>query len=190
MNGIEMNKHDDQAKSAVLTENKGRRRFVRAVSVAVPVALTVSSRSAMATTCNVVSAHASIKLANSHNSTTDQNLLSNAKTPQFLLQQDATYFTDVGANGLFSKVFGSGPVKRMRPLLIQEVPQASFASFIAAAYVNLKKNPSGVGRCYTFQNLKDMWTYGPTGDYQPLASNPMVKWGQQQVIDYLTDTWT
>lgn len=185
-----MNKLDDQANSAVLTENKGRRRFVRAVSVAVPVALTVSSRSAMATTCNVVSAHASIKLADSHNSTTDQNLLSNAKTPLFLSQQNPAYFNDFGANGLFSDVFGSGPNKRMRPLLIQEVPQATFASYIAAAYVNLKRDPSGVGKCYTFQNLKDMWTYGPTGDYNPLASDPSVKWGQQQIIDYLTDTWT
>lgn len=184
-----MNKHDEQANSAVLTESKGRRRFVRAVSVAVPVALTVSSRSAMATSCNVVSAHASIKLANSHNSTTDQNLLSNALTPQSLSTQSDSYFTDVGANGLFSDVFGSGPAMTMKALLIEKASTGNFSSHIAAAYVNLKRDPSGVGRCYTFQNLRDMWVYGPLVDYQPLTSDPSVKWGKPEIKEYLADTW-
>lgn len=184
-----MNTFDEQAKSAELNESKGRRRFVRAVGVAVPVALTVSARSTMAATCNVVSAHASINLTHSHNSTTDKDLNSNARTPLFLSQQNLNYFTDAGANGLFSTVFGSGPVKRMRPLLIEQVPSATFASYIAAAYVNLKKDPA-VGLCYNFQKLKDMWTYGPLGSYHPLPSDTSVSWGQQQIIDYLSDTWT
>lgn len=184
-----MNTHDEQAKSAEMNESKGRRRFVRAVGAAVPVALTVSARSTMAATCNVVSAHASINLTHSHNSTTDNGLNSNAQTPLFLSQQNAAYFTDVGANGLFSSVFGSGPVKRMRPLLIDEVPSATFASYIAAAYVNLKKD-AAVGVCYSLQNLKDMWTFGPSGTYHPLANNTSVSWNQTDIINYLTDTWT
>lgn len=185
-----MNTHDEQPKPADLNESKGRRRFVRAVGIAVPVALTVSARSSMAATCNVVSAHASINLTNSHNSTTDAGLTSNAQTPLFLSQQNAAYFTSVSANGLFSEIFIGGPAKRMRPLLIEQVPTATFASYIAAAYVNLRKDASGVGRCYTLQNLKDMWQFGPSGTFHPLASDTTVNWNQQQIIDYLIDTWT
>ena len=154
-----MNTHDEQPKPADLNESKGRRRFVRAVGVAVPVALTVSARSTMAATCNVVSAHASINLTNSHNSTTDNT-------------------------------FGfGGPNLSMRQVLIQQVPTSTFASYIAAAYVNLGKEPA-IGVCYTLQNLKDMWQYGPSGTFHPLASDTTVNWSQQQIIDYLIDTWT
>ena len=133
-----MNTHDEQPKPADLNESKGRRRFVRAVGVAVPVALTVSARSTMAATCNVV--------------------------------------------------FG-GPNLSMRQVLIQQVPTSTFASYIAAAYVNLGKEPA-IGVCYTLQNLKDMWQYGPSGTFHPLASDTTVNWSQQQIIDYLIDTWT
>lgn len=190
MNGIEMNTHDEQAKSAELNGSKGRRRFVRAVGTAVPVALTVSARSTMAATCNVVSAHASINLTNSHNSKTDTGLSSNAQTPLFLSQQNSAYFNNAGANGNFLTIFGfSGPNLSMRQVLVQQVPTATFASYIAAAYVNLLKD-AAVGACYTLQNLKDMWHYGPLGSYHPLASNTSVSWNQQDIINYLTDTWT
>ena len=186
-----MNTHDDQASSAELNESKGRRRFVRVVGTAVPIALTVSARSTMAAaTCNVVSAHASINLTNSHNSTTDQGLVSNARTPLFLSQQNVGYFTSANANGNFLTIFGfGGPNLAMRDLLIQQVPTATFASYIAAAYVNLQKD-AAVGACYTLQNLKDMWEFGPSGTYHPIASDTNVNWTQQQIISYLIDTWT
>lgn len=185
-----MNTHDEQPKSADLNESKGRRRFVRAVGVAVPVALTVSARSTMAATCNVVSAHASINLTHSHNSTTDIGITNNAQTPLFLSQQNANYFTSASANGNFLNIFGfGGPNLSMRQVLIQQVPTATFASYIAAAYVNLRKEPA-IGVCYTLQNLKDMWHYGPLGTFHPLASDTTVNWNQQQIIDYLIDTWT
>ena len=188
MNGIEMNTHDEQPKPADLNESKGRRRFVRAVGVAVPVALTVSARSTMAATCNVVSAHASINLTKSHNSTTDIGINNNAQTPQFLSQQNVAYFTGVNRNFLNTFGFG-GPNLSMRQVLIQQVPTSTFASYIAAAYVNLGKEPA-IGVCYTLQNLKDMWQYGPSGTFHPLASDTTVNWSQQQIIDYLIDTWT
>jgi hypothetical protein len=183
-----MNTQDEQAKFAELNENKGRRRFVRTVGIAVPVALTVSARSTMAATCNVVSAHASINLTNSHNSTSDVGIPNNAQTPADLAKQNAAYFT--GANGNFLNIFGfGGPNLPMRQVLIQQVPSATFASYIAAAYVNLRKEPA-IGVCYTLQNLKDMWQFGPFGTFHPLASNTMVNWDQQKIIDYLIDTWT
>ncbi len=183
-----MNTQDEQAKFAELNEKKGRRRFVRAVGVAVPVALTVTARSTMAATCNVVSAHASINLTNSHNSTTDVGITNNAQTPIYLAAQNPAYFTGVNRNFLTTFGFG-GPNLSMRQVLIQQVPTSTFASYIAAAYVNLGKEPA-IGVCYTLQNLKDMWQYGPSGTYHPVASDTTVNWNQLQIIDYLIDTWT
>ena len=187
-----MNTHDEQPKPADLNESKGRRRFVRAVGVAVPVALTVSARSTMAATCNVVSAHASINLTNSHNSTTDIGINNNAQTFQFLTSQasqGASYFTQSpNANQNFSTTFGSGPNLTMRNVLFLQ--SGTFASYIAAAYVNLIKNPLGVGVCYDLPKLTAMWLDGQLNDYHPIASAPTVTWSQTDIINYLTDTWT
>lgn len=189
MNGIEMNAHDEQDKSSELNGSKGRRRFVRAVGVAVPVALTVSARSTMAAaTCNVVSAHASINLTNSHNSITDKGLPSNAQTPAFLAQQNPAYFTSASANGNFLNLFGfSGPNLTMRQVLIQQ--PGTFASYIAAAYVNHKKD-AAVRACYSLQNLKDMWQLGQSNSYHPIASDTNVSWGPTEIMNFLSDTWT
>jgi hypothetical protein len=186
MNGIEMNAHDEQTKSVELNESKGRRRFVRGVGAAVPVALTVSARSAMACHCNAVSAHASINLTHSHNSTLDQNIaLTNTLSPSLLAAKPVTYFTDIGANGNFAAFFGSGPNLTMSDVL-KSSSTSVFAKQIAAAYVNFKKDAS-VSKCYSLQQLKDMWTYGPTSTYQPV---PNANWGVDQIGTYLIGTWT
>jgi hypothetical protein len=187
MNGNEMNTHDDLPKASVPTEGAGRRRFVRGVGAAVPVALTVSARSAMACHCNAVSAHASINLTHSHNSTLDQNIaLSNTLNPSALASKPVSYFTGIGANGNFATYFGSGPNLTMRNVLLPSSGASVFAKQIAAAYVNFKKDPS-VSKCYSLQQLKDMWTYGPTSTYQPV---PNANWGVDQIGTYLIGTWT
>jgi hypothetical protein len=186
MNGYEMNTHDDHPKASVPSEGAGRRRFVRGVGAAVPVALTVSARSAMACHCNAVSAHASINLTHSHNSTLDQNItLSKTLSPGALASKPLSYFTNIGANGNFVAVFGSGPNLTMRDVLNSHISSV-FAKQIAAAYVNFKKDPS-VSKCYSLQQLIDMWTYGPTSTYQPV---PGANWGVGEIGTYLIGTWT
>lgn len=183
-----MNTHDGLPKASTPNEGAGRRRFVRGVGAAVPVALTVSARSALACHCNAVSAHASIKLTNSHNSTQDTNIALDPNltlSPTVLAEKNLAYFTSANANGVFSTVFGSGPNMSMRNVL-RSSSTTQFAKNIAAAYVNLKKDPSVI-KCYSLQQLIDMWKYGPTASYQPV---PDANWDVNQINTYLTGTWS
>ena len=176
-----MNAHDEQTKSVELNESKGRRRFVRGVGAAVPVALTVSARSAMACDCNSVSAHASINMPiNSHNATQDIGLSSaNALSPSVMKDKLSAFFgtAGVGVNQYFSSVFPGGDVRTMERVLKSTGANAAtqFTKHLAAAYVNSTKGfvPS---RCYTVADLKKMWQDNP---YHPV---PGVNWDQFKIM--------
>lgn len=186
-----MNAHDEQTKSVELNETKGRRRFVRGVGAAVPVALTVSARSAMACNCNAVSAHASINMPiNSHNATQDIGLSSTALSPSVLAGKSSTFFGPVGGlvNPTFNSVFPGGDSRTMERVLKSTTTATTtaatpFEKHLAAAYVNRSLNRSPI-KCYTVPDLQKMWQDSP---YHPV---PGVNWDQFQIMAYLVDTWT
>ena len=173
-----INSHDEPQSAE---KSVGRRRFVRGVGIAVPVALTISARSALSATCTTQSAAASIALNNSHNATGDVNQPCAGLSPKSLSSQKNENLT--GANDTFSAFFPSGPADSMRTVLSSK---DDFAKHIAAAYIN-SKSGKVAQKFYTVQNLKDMWTYGPSGAYQPV---PGANWDKTKIKTYLKDTWS
>jgi len=180
-----LNNHDDELNH---DENSGRRKFVRAIGVAVPVTLTISARSALAGTCTTVSAAASIALANSHNATGDVGL-----TPCVGLAPSALAALTPSSFGVanvgFSTIFVSGPVFRMRAVLRSSDPATvtDFMKHLAAAYVNLQlgKVPAGT---YSVKNLQDMWdAVKMLSPYHPVSG---VDWYETEIKAYLATTWS
>jgi hypothetical protein len=166
------------------TKSTNRRRFVRGLGIAIPVALTVSARSALANTCSAVSANASIALTKSHNATGDTGLTCSGWSPAtWAAKSVAEYGTD---NLKFKAVFSGGPDKTMSEVIINN---NDFQQHIAAAYMNLRKNKlavtSGGKTVYDLADLQAMWD-GRTGTYKPV---PGVSWGRSEIKAYLATTW-
>lgn len=166
------------------TKSTNRRRFVRGLGIAIPVALTVSARSALANTCSAVSANASIALTNSHNATGDTRLTCSGWSPDTWASKITGDYDP--NNSKFNLVFGSGPDAKMRQVIINN---NDFQRHIAAAYMNLAKNKvastSGGKTVYDLDDLKAMWN-GRDGSYQPV---PGVLWGRPEIKAYLATTW-
>ncbi len=174
-----INSHDEPQSAE---KSVGRRRFVRGVGIAVPVALTISARSALSATCTTQSAAASIALNNSHNATGDVNQPCQGVAPGSLT------LDLLGANDEFSAVFTTWPADKLKKSTVFDVLSSKdgFAKHIAAAYIN-SKSGKVAQKFYTVQNLKDMWTYGPSGAYQPV---PGANWDKTKIKTYLKDTWS
>lgn len=179
-----MSKEIDRDEMSASKKELGRRRFVRGVGLTIPVLLTIPARSALAGTCSSVSANASIALAHSHNATGDVGLSCTGKSPRVWSKAESNEFGS--ANQKFREVFGSGPNLTMEEV-IKSTDTSIFAKQIATAYVNLSVGggtiPSGV---YDLKTLKDMWTYGRGGTYQPV---PGVNWAKGDIQAFLTTTW-
>jgi hypothetical protein len=167
------------------TKGVNRRRFVRGVGIAIPVALTVSARSALANTCSAVSANASIALTNSHQATGDTGLTCSGWSPVTWAGKIPDDYKP--NNRKFNIVFGSGPDVTMRQVI--KNGDDDFEKYIAAAYMNFVKNKlavtSGGETVYDLADLKAMWD-GRTGTYKPV---PGVSWGSEQIKLYLATTW-
>lgn len=174
-----------------------RRRFVRVAGLALPAAMTISARSALACTCSTVSAHASIKLAESHNSKTDVNIACNGKSPDYYkMLSDWRYVTskDDLFNGQFpgSGLPDSATMKKVLKNIVKDaygnpVSVSNRQRIFAAAYLN-SKNGYVSTTFYTIEeDLKKMWSEGPLNAYHPV---PGASWGNTEIETYLTDTWT
>ena len=177
--GIDMNKINSHDEPQGAEESVGRRRFVRGVGIAVPIALTVSARSALSATCTTQSAAASIALNNSHNATGDRDQPCQGLSPTAWAARTANQFGTANAN--FYATFASGPTVKMRAVVKSSDPLVTdLMKYIAAAYVNLQLGlvPANT---YTVQNLKGMLA----GSYQPV---PGVIWDSTAIINYLKTT--
>jgi hypothetical protein len=166
------------------TKSTNRRRFVRGLGIAIPVALTVSARSALANTCSAVSANASIALTKSHNATGDTGLTCSGWSPATWKGKTVDDYSP--NNHKFNTVFSGGPNERMRRVIINE---DGFNNLIAAAYMNFVKNKLastlGGKTVYDLADLQAMWN-GRNGSYQPV---PGVLWGMPEIKAYLATTW-
>lgn len=163
----------------------GRRRFVRGVGIAVPVALTVQARSALACTCSTVSAHASIALANSHNATGDVNVGCAGVSPQTWGNYSGSY---TGKTKNFGDVF-SPTVSPLTNMQMKDAVKHSdeFVRVMAAGYLNLV-NDKVVG-FYDLAKLQNMWK-GRSSGFVPIPESPTNLWYESQIKTYLIDTWT
>ena len=196
-----MNKIDDKATHVgpeARDSASGRRRFVRGVSIAIPVSLTVSARSALSATCSTVSANASIALANSHNATGDVNQTCSGTPPegwvvqeptgtqkktQPALQQSPSGF--IRLDQKFGAVFTTNlPLKNSK--MSEAVKnQDEFVRYIAAAYLNLVNNKvTG----YDLPQLQAMWA-GRYRGFSPLPGSTVI-WYEQDIKKYLAGTWS
>jgi len=182
-----LNNHDDESNH---DENSGRRKFVRAIGVAVPVTLTISARSALAGTCTTVSAAASIALANSHNATGDVGLTPCAGlAPSVWVNQPVT---DLGifGNQRFVDVLLSGTTLKMKQILISDTSNSQATDIVkhlAAAYVNLQLGKVAA-ITYSVTNLQDMW--GAVNTLSPYHPVPGVNWYEGEIMAYLATTWS
>ena len=197
-----MNKIDEKAThvgSDARDSTSGRRRFVRGVSIAIPVSLTVSARSALSATCATVSANASIALANSHNATGDVNQTclgappegwvvqqptGTQKTTQPALLQSPSGF--IGLDQKFGDVFSTTPPLKNSKMSEAVKNQDEFVRYIAAAYLNLVNNK--VTGVYSLTQLQAMWD-GRNHGYSPLLGSTVI-WYEQDIKKYLASTWS
>ena len=165
-----------------------RRRFVRGAGLAVPVVLTVSSRSAMAAvSCLSPSASASINLTHSR-PLRNQGSCS-GQTPLFWSTASQGPNGDNTAKDQpFDGIYSSGYAHSMEWVCALITPSPSlddqFGAYLAAAWCNFAKGwvPTTV---LTLAELQLMWSNGRLGIYQPV---PGVHWGMTDIIAYLKTT--
>ena len=139
-----------------------RRRFVRGVGLAVPVAMTVSAKSAMACTCTSVSANSSIKLANSHNATGDVNSTVDCSGKLPSTWKNMSTFN--GKTTLFSAIFSPVPMDLQDKNMKQMAGRGDSDTYavFAAAYLNVL-NGYVSNRYYTIGHLQAMWPVAKNG---------------------------
>lgn len=187
-----MDNQDQKSSGAVEAPEKanGRRRFVRGVGIALPVVMTVKSRSVMATgaQCLAPSATASIALLHSRPGRTTE--FCSGRTPGFWGQAWNTHpliWASVGGEGLlFSNPYTGGfPGQTHKQVMnLNGVGDPyQFGAHMSAAYFNWKKGwvPTTV---LDLSDLLAMWN-GRNGSYSP---TPGVTWGAQQIVAYLQST--
>lgn len=173
-------------------EKGGRRRFIHGVGVAVPLLLTVRSRSVLATgsggRCLAPSATASIALLNSRPDR--QQLFCSGRTPGFWQNAKKTHpsiWNSVqNPEQYFATVFGSGfPGKTLRQVmnLTGNEDAWQLGAHLCAAYLDLKMGwiPQDV---LTLSVLREMWA-GRYGSFEPTAG---VNWNGEQIVAYLQTT--
>lgn len=181
-----MNKLNNLQVPRQKTDANGRRRFVRGVGAVVPVTLTISAKSAMACHCTSVSANSSIKIANSHNATGDDNSTIDCRG-----KFPATWagLTVTGSDTLFSTIFSPvGTTKQNKTMKeIAGWGNSNRYAIFAAAYLNVL-NGSVSDRYYTTAHLQAMWpvVYNQSGSYVP---TPGAQWSSSDIISYLTQTF-
>lgn len=170
----------------------GRRRFINGVGVAVPLLLTVRSRSVLATgsggRCLAPSATASIALLNSRPDR--QQLFCRGRTPGFWKNAKDTHpsiwYSVQNPEEKFATVFGSGfPGKTLRQVMKLTGGEDAWklGAHLCAAYLDLKMGwiPNDV---LTLAVLREMWA-GRYGSFEPTAG---VTWNGEQIVAYLQTT--
>lgn len=165
----------------------GRRRFVRGVGIAIPVALTAQARSALACTCSTVSAHASVALANSHNAKGDFNSTVDCAgiSPSSWALNSNSY---TGKTTKFGTIFTTTNSTLSNTQMKDAVSNSDeFVRVVAAAYLNLVNNK--VIGYYDLLKLQNMWK-GRVSGFAPLPESPESLWYESQIKVYLSDTWT
>ncbi|MDP3537348.1 MAG: hypothetical protein Q8S26_01445 [Azonexus sp.] len=173
-----------------------RRRFVRGIGVAVPIALSVSAKSALACHCTSVSANSSIKLANSHNATADVNSTVGCAgwSPLTWKTQAANNYPEL--NAVFSSKFPNSITGSLTMLGVLQSTNSSNPAIqrrykvFAAAYLNIFYNKVDQ-RYYKVTDMQDMWPAVENGgEYAPVPNTPVGKgWSKQDILDYFIRTW-
>lgn len=168
----------------------GRRRFVRGVAAAVPVVLTMGSRSALATSgCLSPSASASISLLHSRPDRPRDGVCL-GRTPGYWGNASKTHPTEwaqVGAEGmLFSSVYAGGfPGKTLKQViqLNGSGDPYQLGAHLAAAWCNWKMGwvPASI---LDLADLQAMWAGRNTG-YTPVSG---VTWYAEDIVTYLKTT--
>lgn len=183
MSNANQEPNDADRKSAI-----GRRRFVRGVGIAVPVALTVQARSALACTCSTVSAHASIALGDSHKAKGDFNSTVNCAgiSPQSWAGLINNSY--IGRTTAFGTIFTTSDTTLAGTQMKNAVSHSDeFVRVVAAAYLNLVNNK--VVGYYDLAKLQSMWQ-GRLSGFVPIPSAPTNLWYEFEIKTYLKDTWT
>lgn len=166
----------------------GRRRFVRSVSVIIPVVLTAGSRSALATVgCHSPSATASINLLHSRPDRPSEGACA-GRTPGYWKNAAENHGILLARNTQFSSVYlgAYGGLSMEQVTALQgNAGYAALARHLAAAWCNLQMGWVDA----TVLNLDDllaMWA-GRSSGYTPVAG---VTWNAAQMVDYLVTTQT
>ncbi len=164
-----------------------RRSFVRGATLVAPIALTVGSRSAMATACLSPSATASISLAHSRPGRTTGNCI--GRSPGYWKEASRTHadeWAQCGANGkLFSTCFVTGftgkTLQQVMDMGGTEDPE-QLGAHLSAAWCNLQMGwvDSAV---LSLVVLQAMWANKDS--YKPVAG---ADWGPKNIVDYLKTT--
>lgn len=168
-----------------------RRRFVRGVGVALPVALSVSAKSALACHCTSVSAHSSIKLANSHNATTDVNSTAGCNGWSPDTWKGLSKRTYGGLKTVFSSVFNNDITGQDNMKQVLNGTYSEEYKYFAAAYLNAFHSRVNA-RFYKVTDMQAMWPvvkFG-SGEYSSVPNIPAGKgWNKQDILDYFRLTW-
>jgi hypothetical protein len=167
----------------------GRRRFVRklGVGVVVPAVLTVTSRSAMATTCLSASATASINLTHSRPNRT--GAFCAGGSPGYWRNAAANHGDHTARNKRFELIYiGGFPGLSMEAVcgLNGTADPFNFGAHLAAAWCNLvtgKVHPDVLNLTI----LQDMWAKRNTG-YYPISGSTTPVWSQAQIVTFLKTT--
>ena len=185
-----IDKSEQPEAAAGVNAGSGRRRFVRGVAVAVPVVLTMGTRSALATTgCLSPSASASINLLHSRPDRPRDGMCL-GRTPGYWGNASKTHPTEwaqVGAKDLlFSSVFAGGfPGKKMEEVikLTGNGDPYQLGAHLAAAWCNWKMGwvPASI---MDLADLQAMWA-GRNSGYSPVSG---VTWYSPDIVNYLKTT--
>lgn len=182
-----MKSPDVQSDDLVELESKSRRRLVRGAGGILPLGLMASAKSALACHCTSVSANNSIKLANSHNATTDVGAVASDCNGWSPSTWAGTTVTQSG--NVFSTVFSSVPLNLASKTMKQMAARGNsdIYAIFAAAYLNSMTGRVGQ-RFYKVSDLKAMWpvAMSGTGVYEPV---PGAKWTAADIRLFLTQTW-
>ena len=165
-----------------------RRSFVRGATLVAPLALTVGSRSAMATACLSPSATASINLGKSRPGRSDGSCAL-GRTPGYWQNADSTHKDEWAASGaggtLFSTCFVSGfsgsTLKQVMNMTGNQDP-AQLGAHLSAAWCNLQMGWVD-STVLSLDVLRAMWA--GQNNYQPVAG---VYWTREQTVTYLKTT--
>lgn len=167
----------------------GRRRFVRGVGVAIPVVLSVASRSALATQCLSPSASASISLLHSRPDRPRDGRCAGG-SPGYWGNASTTHpgqWAQAGAEGkLFSSIFPGGyPGKTLKEVIGLNGTADPFqlGAHLAAAWCNLRMGWVAES-VLNLDDLVAMWN-GRAG-YSPVAGAPL--WNAEDIVTYLKTT--
>jgi hypothetical protein len=181
---------ENQASLPATADRKrnGRRRFIGGAGAAIPVILSVASRSTLACTCLSPSASASINLQNSRPNRDDDGRCAGL-SPGYWKTHDYRSASQTKFEAVFasSGTTYSGKTIKEVTALEGNADHEALARHIAAAWCNLTSGKVDQN-VLSLADLQAMWN-GRGFGYHPVSGSSTPTWYDDQMVEYISTTF-